>query len=177
MNKQKLTHLYSNADPNLFKVARWVTLEEAEVLRTVAEVEEPDFIFESGTANGFSTMWLAMYGCDVYTFDPVSRAKVWDIEGKPSHIHYTKDVFDIMPEIAQNLPGKKLFFIDGLHTSKGVKDDLDAVKKVVSRDDVVVFHDLNIRHVVRFWDRMNDNALSFETYPTKRGMGKLVWAG
>ena len=175
MNKQELEMLYDDADTEAFKKARWVTLEEANLLYTIAEEEDPDFIFESGTANGFSTMWMALHGCDVYTFDPVSRPKVWDAEGQPSHVHYVERSFSTMPDVAKHIHGKKMFFIDGLHTSQGVLNDIDAVKEVVQEGDVIVFHDLNDSHVVRFWDRMNDHASSSKTYLTKRIIGKMVW--
>lgn len=179
MNKKELNleEMYEAADASeLFNRARWVTLEEARLLHTIAKEEAPDFVFESGTANGFSTMWLALHGSDVFTFDPVCRLKVWDVCGKPRNVQCIERSFSNMPDIAEVMPGKKMFFIDGLHTSQGVKDDTEAVKEVVQDGDVIVFHDLNDMHVVRFWDRMNDHASSKEEYHTRRGIGKMVWA-
>lgn len=179
MNKKELEleEMYEAAkDSEVFNRARWVTVDEANILYTIAKEEDPDFILESGTANGFSTMWLALHGSIVFTFDPVSRPKVWDADGKPCNIQCIERSFSTMPELAAGLPGKKMFFIDGLHTSQGVKDDTEAVKEVVQEGDVIVFHDLNDSHVVRFWDRMNDHASSKEEYHTRRGIGKMVWA-
>ena len=176
MTVKELEDLYEAADAaEAFNRARWVTLEEAKLLYTIVEEEDPDFIFESGTANGFSTMWLSLHGPDVFTFDPVSRPKVWDVIGKPANIEYVEDEFSTMTEIAKNLPGKKLFFIDGLHTAGGVNGDTDAVKEIISPGDVIVYHDLNIQYVVRCWDRTNDFASSTKTFDTRRGMALMVW--
>ncbi len=180
MNKEDLVRLYETDEiyepgKKLFKKQRWVNLEEAELLRSIAEETDPDFIFESGTANGYSTMWLALQGCDVYTYDIADRAKVWDDTGKPSFVHYTEDRFSTMTKIARNRPGRKLFFIDGNHAAYALREDLGAVLEVIHPGDVIVLHDVHDRCPGRYFRRLKSQAASSETYDTKRGMAKLVW--
>lgn len=158
-----------------FKRQRWVTIEEGHVLNSIVEEEVPHFIFESGTANGYSTMWLALQGGSVFTFDPVNRPKVWDDTGKPSFVYYTEGKFSTMIESADIPPGKKLFFIDGNHSDHGVREDLEVVLKVIKPGDVIVLHDTHDRCPGRYFRRLKLQAASSETYDTQRGMAKLVW--
>ena len=177
MTEYELYKLYED-NPMGLKRSRWVTIEEAVLLRNIGLEEKPNYIYESGTANGFSTMWLSLVGCSVMTFDPFSRPKVWDaVGGVPDNVTYIEAPFSNVVEKAHEVEGKKMFFIDGLHTSGGVKSDIESIKKVVKAGDVLVFHDLNEVSVFRFWARLigGHNVKSYETYETKRVMGKLVW--
>ncbi len=180
MNAAALEQVYNTVDHHpQFKRARWVTLEEGQLLDTIAQEEKPDHIFESGTANGFSTMWLSLFGCPVTTFDPVSRGKVWDVmDGLPDNIIYVEESFEAeVGEYAKKVTGRKMFFIDGLHTSHGIKDDLAAIKEVVQDGDILVFHDLSEKPPLRFWQRtIGSNSSESEVYNTRRIMGRMIWA-
>ncbi len=185
MTREDLEKMYGEDDEVLkgrgLARKRWVTLQEANVLADVVEEEAPDHIFESGTANGYSTSWLGLLGTPVTTYDIVNRAKVWG-ERNPAHITCVNEKFSSMVEHAKTVEGKKLFFIDGNHNSSGVKADVEAVLEVIEKGDVIVFHDLNCRAVIRFWHRLaGDEGREVhykETkYDTQRGMGKLVFKG
>lgn len=181
MDVEDLKSLYVKCDVKEYRLKhalkreRWVTLEEANLLYTIGTEEQPDHIYESGTANGFSAMWLSLVGCPVTTFDPICRAKVWDLfNGIPDNITYVEASFSSIVERAHDPKEKKLFFIDGAHKSHNLKEDCDAVSQMASSGDVVVFHDLSHEAVFRYWHRMTDHASTYESYDTKRVMGKLV---
>ena len=170
----RLEKMYSDTSI-LEKKSRWVTLEEARLLLKLCLIQQPEVIFESGTANGFSTMWLSVVGVPVYTFDPVDRTKLWDNLGI-INITYVKDKFSSVVFTYSELSScRKAFFIDGDHSSSGVQSDCAAVKQYAKVDDIVIFHDLNEKPVMRAWHRLQKYSQSIETYPTKRIMGKLVW--
>ncbi len=179
MDIKALKALYDSAADKRYNRARWVSLQEGRVLYDAVKEEEPECIFESGTANGFSTLWLALCDIPVVTFDPIFRLKLWDeMEGGClENITCVSEEFSSsdMLERAQAVEGKKLFFIDGDHESTGLLKDTEAVKKVVSPGDVIIFHDLNIASVFRAWHRMTDFASSYENITTKRLMGKMTW--
>ena len=161
-----------------FNRGRWVTLEEAHLLYMVGKEEAPDCIFESGTANGYSTLWLSLVGCPVVTFDPVARPKVWDVLGSiPDNVSYVKDSFSSVVERYKDVGGKRVFFIDGDHSSSGIQKDCEALKEYANRGDVVLFHDLTERPVLRAWMRMAPYALESMSYPTRRCVGRMVWGG
>ncbi len=158
------------------KVERWATIEEAKLLHTVAVDTKPDIILESGTANGWSSLWLSLYGAPVYTFDPIDRLKLWDgVWDVSTTISYIEANFSTIGEKLADLKGKKgLFFIDGLHTSGGMLEDCAAVLDFASPGDTVLFHDLNIKACVRGFHRMQGYATEYEVYQTDRIMGRLV---
>jgi hypothetical protein len=176
ITKEGLEAFYDKAITNYrFKVARWATLEESRLLYTLSVNAKPDVILESGTANGWSALWLSLYGSPVYTFDPVSRPKVWDGVWDTSSINYIQANFSTFAEKLPEVVGKKsLFFIDGLHTSGGMKEDCEAVLDCYSPGDTVVFHDLNIKACARGFHRMFTYASEHEMYQTARIMGRLV---
>lgn len=167
------------ADNPEFNKGRWVTIEEAHILNDITTEFEPDYVFESGTANGFSALWLALYGAPVFTFDPVSRVKTWDyMKKRPSNITYIESKFSILPSWFFRLKGKRsLFFLDGLHTTSGLKEDCDAVMAYASAGDTVLFHDLNINVCSRAFHRMQKHAIEHEGYDTDRTIGRIVLNG
>ena len=185
MTKETLEELHKNGIDRIhatgrgFKMERWMPLEEVQLLHTFVKDFEPELIFESGTANGWSALWLSLYGAPVYTFDPISRLKLWDSiwEDKVSadNITYTEAAFATLPETFPELKGKKnLFFIDGAHTASGVTGDCAAVMEFASPGDTVIFHDLNLKPCVRGFHRMQKYASEFEVYQTRQIIGRLV---
>jgi predicted O-methyltransferase YrrM len=133
--------------------SRWVTLKEGNLIKsTIEEVDAATYI-ETGTANGYSTAW-AVLGMDptghVETFDPVDRPKIWD-EAIAKRVLYTQDSF--------KSEGKKykhpiVFFLDGDHSQKGLREDFEQVEPLLEPGDVILFHDLNIEAIQRFCLRL-----------------------
>jgi hypothetical protein len=177
MNRE-LEIMYANiedTDPQ-FKRARWVTLEEANVLWSVCKEEAPDHIYESGTANGYSAAWLSLEGASVTTYDPVDRPKIWpELSTPPNNIKYVQETFTQVAQDAADTVGKKLFFIDGRHQNSGIREDLTAVMEVIKPGDVILLHDLNYTGVTRYFHRMQNLSASWKQYDTRRGVGKVVW--
>lgn len=172
------------------------------MLFTVAQTEKVSQVYESGTANGFSTLWLAaalrQQGLGpvsselirrggeettrVHTFDPVDRKKLWTARPYGTlapYITYHQEPFD---EGIYKLPLEHrgltpaLFFIDGDHNYHGMKKDVQAMLNAVSPGDVIVFHDLkdyqNIRDRFDELAKENRSAIIY----TDRVMG-IIWYG
>ena len=174
INKKILEEIHSKWK----NTSRWVTIEEANLLYDIVDKVKPKYIFESGTANGYSSVWLSLSGIPVITFDPYNREKIWELfEGCPKNITYVQDRFSSIVDRFSDLFGMKLFFLDGDHNSSGIKEDCDVIIKYASCGDIVIFHDLNMSSVFRFWHRMCANASSYRTYDTKRMVGELTWRG
>ena len=172
----KIKELWSKPMKRIRK-ARWVTIEEADLLLKLAKEANPDCIFESGTCNGISALFLSMVGCPVYTFDPVPRCKMWDIFPLPcTNITYIEDRFSSVVERYPKLKDKKkVFFIDGDHSSGGLKEDCDAIKEFAQEGDLIIFHDLNTMPVIRWWHRIRKYGKDVKRYETRRIMGSLIW--
>lgn len=163
-----------------YNQGRWVTNEEAEILLNLMKFFDFKLAYESGTANGYSTCWLALAGTAVHTYDPVSRTKVWDepqFQDLKPHITYHEERFDSLDLSKRAHPS--LFFLDGDHSTTGITNDVAAVAPHLTPGDVVVFHDLNIPTVWRKWARWRtalleeSSAYSFQEYDTRRKMGAV----
>lgn len=133
--------------------SRWVTVKEGELIKRVVEASVASTYIEIGTANGYSTAW-AVLGMDptghVETFDPVDRPKIWD-KAVAKRILYTQDSF--------KSKGKKykhsiVFFIDGDHSQKGLREDFEQIEPLLEAGDVIIFHDLTIEAIQRFCLRL-----------------------
>lgn len=133
--------------------SRWVTVKEGNVIKSAVEEVNAATYIEIGTANGYSTAW-AVLGMDptghVETYDPVDRPKIWD-EAIAKRILYIQDSF--------NGYGKKykhpiVFFLDGDHSQKGLREDFEQVEPLLKPGDVILFHDLNIEAIQRFCLRL-----------------------
>lgn len=112
--------------------------------------EQPDVIFESGTAVGWSGTWMALAtDAEVFTFDIASRQRLFHpIEGK---LHCTITPFqEGAPLQLHRWEGsRKLFLIDGDHTNKGFREDVEAVEPFLEPGDVIVLHDTTTEGGVR----------------------------
>lgn len=175
MTRDKLEGLRTDT-VSTFKRERWVTLEEAHILDELVKEEAPDYIFESGTANGYSACWMGVDGIPVTTYDIVDRPKVWG-GTPPANITCVVASFDNAVEDILSAKGKKLFFIDGRHTVGGVLKDIATVLKGISPGDVIVFHDAFHRAVNAGINSVRDRASSCKMYDTPRGVCKLIWKG
>jgi len=167
-------------DPDNFKVARWVTDGEGAILHMLGAAHTPQASVEVGTANGWSACWLASSEHSVYTFDTADRPKVYTDSGfenfqrlirfQPREL--LKEDLDKLKEL-----DKKLYFIDGDHTSKGVKANWRLVQPYLKPKDIVVFHDATTEEgVVHFWLKLQETRASdfhFQTFKTERGIGVL----
>ncbi len=158
--------------------ARWVNEEEGEILGNVVSKSGATVFYESGTANGISACWVAQACPDIeiHTFDPVDRLKVWDYDNV-DFSHLTGNIQWHQEKFADGLDkifkegAKSAFFIDGDHSSGGLTEDWNAIKDKIKEGDVVVFHDLNIGAVQRFWARNIVPKFKTEVRPTRRIVG------
>jgi hypothetical protein len=176
MMLDKIKELWSK-DFRDIKKSRWVTIEEADLILKLAKEADPDYIFESGTANGISALFLSTVGCPVYTFDPVARRKVWDIVTLPTdNITYVEDKFSSVAERYPELKDKKkVFFIDGSHSNTGIQEDCNALKEFAKEGDLILFHDLCIAPVMRAWMRLWRYGEDVERHETRRIIGSMIW--
>ena len=162
------------------KPSFWVTDEEANLIYNMALECRPECIFESGTAFGYSAMWLSLVGCPVFTFDPIQQKKhVWDELGynQPENLTLVHDKFSSIVTMNRDFPGKAFFFIDGHHTPRAVGKDCLAVKQYAKDGDVVVFHDLCDRGPRYWWHKLIlTNASSYDVYETPNIVGRLIWS-
>jgi predicted O-methyltransferase YrrM len=175
MLEQEIEQLYTDESIKE-KKGRWVTVEEGRLLLQLATTYQPDVIFESGTANGLSAAWMYGSGRPIITFDPIDRMKLWERLGVDG-IEYVRDKFSSVDSRYPEMAGwKKLFFIDGEHTSSGVLEDIEAVKRFAKLGDMVVFHDTIDTPIIRAIHRLKDiHALTYKQYCTARGVGVLIW--
>jgi predicted O-methyltransferase YrrM len=133
--------------------------------------------YESGTANGISACWAAVQDrhIEIHTFDPINRVKIWDYDNTDlsdltPNIHFHQERFSDGLERVYTPNQKSIFFLDGDHSGEGVKEDWEAVEKVMSPGDTVIFHDLNIEAIHRFWLRRVMPKYNCETLATRRIM-------
>lgn len=146
--------------------------EEAMTLMSLAILEQPDIIFESGTAVGWSSAWMALSGTSVHTFDPIVRERLF------SHPLVTSYVAPFETTAASYLLAykgmKKMILIDGLHTVGGCQRDFDSIKDLLEPGDFVIFHDtISERPVAKVFHRVQ---LKFPDWDyrhihTRNGMG------
>lgn len=150
-----------------YKFERWVAPEKGKVLFNLIQESGAEAYFESGTANGFSTMYAALAlpkDGVVHTFDPANRVKVWN-DAYFDGMHYTPKInyhnskfnaIGIMGTeeeekglepwtcVRDFLPctGPKFFFIDGDHSFSGVRKDFHSIKDHLQEGDIIVFDDV-----------------------------------
>lgn len=170
----------AESDPSI-KISRWATNEEVKILADcVAKLKIP-IVLECGTANGWSTMWMASvlppHG-ELTTFDIVMRP--WVFLGT----EFERNINFVLGSFSENVSTvcdrykdqNKFFFIDGLHTYRGVREDFEAVKKNTMSGDIIMFHDTigevgvarlmpEIREEFPFWENIK--------YSTRNGMEKF----
>lgn len=155
------------ANGSKYKLERWISGEKGEVLFNLIQEAGSVAYFESGTANGFSTMFAALALPEdgvIHTFDPANRKKVWDdpyFDGMHylPKINYKHSKFnrkfeddndveekqEYWPGVLEFLPfeGRKFFFIDGDHSYNGVTKDFETIKDFLNEGDVVAFDDVS----------------------------------
>jgi predicted O-methyltransferase YrrM len=160
----------------------WIQDIEGEIFQSFIKLLNIKYCFESGTANGYSTCWLAMFSEEkVYTFDVEDKRKIWeelsfDIDEKTiNKIKFHKGEFgNSVGKVLQNCKGPKFFFIDGNHSIKSLEKDWKAIKEYIQNGDVVAFHDTEAEHIMKFCDGIKGFSGDF-TFHTKRGMRIFVF--
>ena len=142
-----LRELPAKADRSLFKVERWVTPEEGEILAGFVKHNGIMQVLESGTANGYSALWMASEGVRVDTWDIANRPKLWDSYPELATLSHDGIAFHndayaygiwkwIQPEAVPHL-----FFIDGDHEEPWVRKDWEYTKRYAAPGDLIVLHD------------------------------------
>ena len=143
---------------------------EAILLFGLIMLEQPDVVFESGTAVGWSSSWMALASqAPVFTFDPVVRVAVFR-----SHVRVAKRYCEPFESGVVKLLNtsdwkgkKKLFMIDGDHTKEGAIADFTAIEPYVERGDLIVYHDTSfefgvrkaVKHIVRKYPHWDDKRI------------------
>jgi predicted O-methyltransferase YrrM len=169
-----------------FDSREWVNDEEGKVLQFLADRYRVKNAFESGTCNGYSALCLASgmgEGGKVYTFDPDPLPKLWtqeDLEDLEEKIVYQEKPFaDGLEEVARPIVdarvGPNLFFLDGEHTQTGLEEDFKAIRPLLRKGDLIVFHDTyGMRHVGKFVQRLTEGDELCDParrdFETRRGM-------
>ena len=149
-----------------YKYERWINPAKGVVLFDLIRNGKCKSYFESGTANGFSTLYAALALPEdgvIHTFDPANRKKLWDdahFDGMHylDKIHYHNARFNTQgveddgedsgtepwKSVADYLPGEgpRFFFIDGDHSFTGVKKDFHSIKHFLEPGDMVCFDDV-----------------------------------
>jgi predicted O-methyltransferase YrrM len=167
-------------------VGEWVNPEEGKVLKFLVERYRVKNVFESGTSNGYSALWMAAGLGEtglVHTFDPANHTKLWAVEdtkGVSNRIIYHNEPYavgidDIASPIVDARVGPNLFFLDGDHSTDGLREDFDAIKTHLRKGDLIVFHDTyGLRYVGRFVQRLIEGDELFDParldFETRRGM-------
>jgi hypothetical protein len=168
-----------------YKVARWATEEECELLYTIICKDQVKNVVEIGTANGWTACWMACSGTPVLTFDAHERQKIYLDSRFP--MPELKELITAKvipsPECFQDFErpeGKVLWFIDGGHETTYVQADFYGIKPYLKDGDIIIFHDSRFhrsvpsvvsREVMQF---LPTKALRYE-YQTRNGMIRIDW--
>ncbi len=128
-----------------YKLARWASEEEAQILYANVIEYRPDLIVECGTANGWTIAWMAAAALslgkkiEVITVDISNRPKFY-IDPAVEYVvgDFSLIASDIL-EPRQDI--SKLIFLDGDHSYNGVRRDWDSICSYIKSGDVVLFHD------------------------------------
>jgi len=190
MNTSEIIKIRSSSSPNnKFNKARWVTEDEGAIIYSLVTIFRPANCFECGTANGYSALWLASdLGEEgkVHTFDPIDRPKVWDEPDfnipesiRDKIIYHNTKFSEGLASVLVNCKGSSIFFIDGDHSQTGVKEDIEAVKPFIKKEDIIVFHDATERSVIKRYLKLIEELKSTNSledifhFKTRRGIKVL----
>lgn len=168
------------ADPLLHKVARWATPEEGMALYTLLQAQEIRSYLECGTANGYSALWAAA------ALEGVERSFVhtWDIHDRPKIWAHVLEMADLGARVRCHVgpfadgvghvlaPNPRLYFIDGEHGRDSVRVDWRAVRMLVQKGDVLVFHDAHVENILELCNNLRlIHGYRGGIIRTQRGMG------
>lgn len=135
-----------------FKHGYWSGEAEYPILFALAAKHKPDIVIETGTCAGVSALTFALAGdltgfpIQVVTYDPKHVPKIYEQSPLKDQITYHQKEFvgeKIDPKF------KKMFFIDGDHSTEGCLKDLnEAMKTIIREGDVIVIHDAQRNEVI-----------------------------
>ena len=156
-----------------------VTEGEAAFLEGLAKALRPNLIAEVGTGWGRSLKafteaqeWLYELGitCEVYTCDTSLEC----VDDAKDGYYAACVVHGNAESLSHALSGRKidLLFIDGLHTGEQALADLNTLKPHLSKNAVVLFHDLNIPDAYADLKEAI-SAIGVMVLPTAKGIGIL----
>lgn len=162
-----------------FKKEYWINESEAYAIYFLLQEHNIDIFMEIGTCNGFSSCVAASAILDnnkvpeVHTWDIESRRKIYEINDflpLKKYITFHNELFSLKN---MNLDKKIAFFVDGDHTSSGVKKDWDNILPFLKKEDIVIFHDvLGYRGILKLMIRLKEE-YNVSVLRTKRGIGIL----
>jgi hypothetical protein len=121
----------------------WSSFDEYPILFALPRIYEVDNVIEVGTCNGASALCLAHNlpkEGKVFTWDITNKYKVYDGTNLAKKIYSTTQPYQTA-DVLLRIPGRKLFFIDGDHTTEGVTQDIETSLPFFNEGDVMVFHD------------------------------------
>jgi predicted O-methyltransferase YrrM len=141
--------------------ARAVTDDESLMIYTLIQAHRIDRVVECGTANGYSTCWLALALLDmqrgepeVHTWDVEDRPKTWDVEevnhGREEFQKNYKDIITfhhssfsdtLLDTFTPDENKRTAYFIDGDHSKGMFARDWKTVEPLLNKGDLVIFHD------------------------------------
>ena len=161
-----------------YKTAFWVTAQEGQLLQKILRETRANTYIEIGTANGYSTAWAATVIWDslvhIETYDPVDRPKVWD---KPAfELRYTKDFINFIQapfKAERSYIHPIVFFVDGCHSQKGIREDWNEIKGYLTPKDTAIFHDVRERPIQKFIDRLDGKEWLIQYHHTQRVMATV----
>lgn len=163
----------AHANPD-FKRSRWATVEEVTIIRDLVEENCIDTYIECGTANGWSS--LAALGSfklnGAYSVDIVARPLIYEVENDDRFNRIIGDFKAVGKGLVSfYLSSKRLIFIDGDHSYKGVKADFEAIKDELLPTDLVLFHDtVGENGVARFVSEIKQAYPNYTIFETRNGM-------
>lgn len=164
------------------ELARWMTKKEVDILVQRIYDIDPYKVFESGTANGYSSSYIASTGHTVITFDPANRRKIWSYLPKEvqNRIVYNNEPFKNAKKYLDDIQSSEYlyFFIDGDHSREGIKEDFETIKPYLQEGGGrVMFHDYPNEYLMsKYIDKyILPLAKSHTLFSTKRGMIEMVF--
>lgn len=183
--EEKLQYLRWTSNVELYASKRWMSEREGSVLKELIQIVGAKSYVESGTANGFSTMWAALGLPDdgkAYTFDPVDRPKMYDdlslgCTELSSKIEFIETEFIDIEDRLKDIEHPMVCFIDGDHEGEVVARDWETICSIIQPGDLVVFHDLDAQGVSMAWHDITkgDPESPFYTLITQRVMGVVLY--
>ena len=184
MIEERLNYLRWTSNPDLYASKRWISEREGRALKELIQLVGAKSYVESGTANGFSTMWAALglpEDGKVYTCDIVNRPKMYEDESLGctalgSKIEFIEDRFSNIEAHLKDVERPMVCFIDGSHRYASVMEDWETLTSILRAGDLVVFHDVDSHEVSMAWhDIKADPESSFFTLITQRVMGVILY--
>lgn len=160
---------------------RWPTDDEAKELYFRIKENKINTAFEVGTANGFTAACMALAGAQVYTFDVLDRAKIYQSKMFEAQVIARRIHFKEIPTpdcfLHMTLPeGKTLFYLNGDHSQTGAMANLENAVKIARPGDRVYLQGvLRERNLSKVWSKFKEKYPgNTHTITTFNGMGIFI---